>query len=127
MDKVYDNENAYMTPKYSRGGEFMENMVSDNLLEFCKRWFHLAGFNEIIEDMNEFYKQYTVQYGTQDFIGEFGIDKNGELIVHPVKDISRLKAIKPIFFTNNGVTNPIVLLGDMKKSGVNLDEYNNRS
>ena len=45
-----------MNEKYSRGGEFIENMVTDNIIEFCKRWFHLAGFNEILEDINEFYE-----------------------------------------------------------------------
>ena len=56
-DKVYKNENAYCTAEeqYSRGGEFIENLVTDNIIEFCKRWYYLAGVNEIIEDIDEYY------------------------------------------------------------------------
>lgn len=56
-DKVYKNENAYGTAEeqYSRGGEFIENLVTDNIIEFCKRWYYLAGINEIIEDIDEYY------------------------------------------------------------------------
>lgn len=56
-DKVYKNENAYGTAEeqYSRGGEFIENLVTDNIIEFCKRWYYLAGVNEIIEDIDEYY------------------------------------------------------------------------
>ena len=34
--------------------EFIENMVTDNHVEFCNRWFHLAGVMEFLEDMKEF-------------------------------------------------------------------------
>jgi DNA polymerase elongation subunit (family B) len=56
-EQVYDHENLYKIPaeKYSRGGEFIENMVTDTIIEYCKRWFHLAGFKEMIEDIDEYY------------------------------------------------------------------------
>lgn len=54
-DKVHDRENKYNLDKYSRAGEFVENLVTDNEIEFCKRWFHLAGFNELLEDANEYF------------------------------------------------------------------------
>jgi hypothetical protein len=41
--------------KYNRGGEFLENIMSDNTIEFCKRWFGLAGFKELLQDMEELY------------------------------------------------------------------------
>jgi DNA polymerase elongation subunit (family B) len=55
-EKVYDNENAYgiEAEKYSRSGEFIENMVTDNHIEFCHRWFKLAGFQEVLEDIDEY-------------------------------------------------------------------------
>ncbi|MEK1195537.1 hypothetical protein OSI96_26450, partial [Mycobacterium ulcerans] len=40
---------------YSRGGEFLENMMSGNHLEFCKRWLHLGDFKEVVHDMEEYY------------------------------------------------------------------------
>lgn len=60
-DKVYKNENYYHIEeeKYSRGGEFIENMVTDNMLEFCSRWFHLGNISEVLFDMDEYYSQKT--------------------------------------------------------------------
>ena len=57
-EKVYGNENAYSIEdeKYSRGGEFVDNMITDNHIEFCKRWYHLAGFKEFLSDIKEYYK-----------------------------------------------------------------------
>ena len=54
-NKVYDHENKYKLEKYSRAGEFVENMVTDNEIEFCHRWFHLANFMELLDDANEFF------------------------------------------------------------------------
>lgn len=58
-DKVYNNENYYHIEeeKYSRGGEFIENMVTDNMLEFCSRWFHLGNISEVLFDMDEYYQK----------------------------------------------------------------------
>lgn len=55
-EKVYDDENAYSIEesKYSRGGEFIENLVTDNMIEYCHRWFKLANIKEFIEDLDEF-------------------------------------------------------------------------
>lgn len=55
--KVYDDENAYHIDdeKYSRGGEFIENLVTDNHIEYCHRWFKLANVNEMLEDIDEYY------------------------------------------------------------------------
>lgn len=47
-----DDEEA----KYSRGGEFLDNMMTDNVLEFCWRWMGLGNVFEVIEDIKEFYK-----------------------------------------------------------------------
>ena len=60
--QVYDNENAYNIEegKYSRGGEFLDNFVTDNIIEFSKRWLHLAGFKEMLYDINEFYSRYNL-------------------------------------------------------------------
>lgn len=56
--KVYEHENLYKIDeeKYSRSGEFIENMVTDNPIEYCKRWFHLAGVEEFLSDIDEFYQ-----------------------------------------------------------------------
>lgn len=54
-EKVYAHENAYMINGYVRSGEFIENLVTDNIIEFFKRWFNLAGIVSMIDDINEYY------------------------------------------------------------------------
>lgn len=56
-NKIYDNENAYNMDEsvYNRGGEFIENLVTDNMIEFCHRWFKLSNITEMIGDINEFF------------------------------------------------------------------------
>lgn len=57
-EKVYDHENVYCIEeeKYSRSGEFIENMVTDNHIEFCHRWFKLGGVEECLDDIDEFFE-----------------------------------------------------------------------
>ena len=58
-DKIYKDENYYHIEeeKYSRGGEFIENMVTDNMIEFCHRWFHLGNITEVLDDIDEYYQK----------------------------------------------------------------------
>lgn len=42
--------------KYSRGGEFLENLMSGNPLEFGRRWLGLGDFYQVLDDLREFYK-----------------------------------------------------------------------
>lgn len=104
-DKVYDNENAYHTEeeKYSRGGEFIENLVTDNHIEFCHRWFKLANITEMIHDIDEYYS------------GK-GFDKYSNLIsagygdgkgISPILPTSK-KPVQPITFGHPKVDSPII-------------------
>ena len=42
--------------KYSRGGEFLENLMSGNPLEFGRRWLGLGDIYQVLEDIREFFK-----------------------------------------------------------------------
>lgn len=42
--------------KYSRGGEFLENYMCDCPMEFGKRWMGLGDINDVIKDLEEFYR-----------------------------------------------------------------------
>lgn len=98
-EKVYEHENLYKIEeeKYSRGGEFIENMVTDNTIEFCHRWFHLAGFEEFLEDIDEFY-------------ANRGLGKYSNLIeagyASPLLPVSST-VISPITFMNRKAISPI--------------------
>lgn len=42
----------------SVGGRFLEDFHSHNWLEFCTRWFNLASFKELLDDIKEFFTLY---------------------------------------------------------------------
>ena len=64
-NKVYKNENAYNTEGYSRSGEFIENKVTDNVIEFCHRWFHLGGVEDLIKEIDKKVASGNFQYTTK--------------------------------------------------------------
>ena len=76
-EKVYNNENAYgiEESKYSRSGEFIENMVTDNYIEYCHRWFHLANINEILDDIDEYFNKIS-DIGTFSNLASAGYNDN---------------------------------------------------
>ena len=54
-EKIYDKENILNEDKYTREGEFIENLVCDNILEFARRYFGLASFREfLLYDLMEY-------------------------------------------------------------------------
>lgn len=102
--------------KYSRGGEFIENMVTDNEIEFCKRWFHLAGFNELLEDANEYFESRT--FSNMSYIQS--INSFGDKLECPLIPTDNGGVINPLIFDNsyNGIIQPLqfVITDDMIKS-----------
>ena len=42
-------------PYYELYGQFIEDFVSQNYIEFCERWLHLAGFEDMINDIIEYF------------------------------------------------------------------------
>ena len=68
-------------------------MVTDNEIEFCKRWFHLAGFNELLEDANEYFAN--KMFGRMSYIE--AINSYGDKIETPILPTS-----------NNGIINPLI-------------------
>lgn len=125
--KFYQNENVYHNPKYSRSGEFMENLVSDNIIEFCKRWFNLAGILELIEDWNEYQKSFLNFYGNgEPYYGYFNYDKEtGELKETPFIDASKQKAERAMVDWTE-VSNPLFFFKDAERCGVDLDDAKSR-
>lgn len=52
---VWANENMHNMDKYDRGGQFIEDLHSNNYIEFCKRWLHFAGYIEMMQDIIEYF------------------------------------------------------------------------
>jgi hypothetical protein len=113
--KVYEHENAYGLDKYSRGGEFIENMVTDNTIEFCKRWFNLAGIMEFIEDMKEFEtSQY--QYGAP--YHQFKNIESG-LIENPIYDLNG--SVEKAIVVGDTEARAILFFGTLEQNGLSSD------
>ena len=115
-DKVYENENAYHIEesKYSRGGEFIENLVSDDTIEYCHRWFHLANTKEFIDDLNEFYSG----FGSNDtkftnLISAGYGDGNKRC---PLKPTTKSSVRQPIYFgTKTKTFSPVIFYNERNK------------
>ena len=99
-DKVYEFENPYKIDEslYSRGGEFVENLITGNIIEFCRRWMGFAGIMDFIEDINEFYNMNNyVDY----------LDSNPAII------FNKSKVEEPIYFTHLKYETPITFRYDI--------------
>ena len=103
-DKVYEFENPYHYTgnQYTRAGDFIDCLVTDNIIEYCKRWFNLAGVEDMIKDIDEFYIERTnVSYSN--FI-KSGWNGQAEQVMKPV-----FNAVEtPIEFNNNFTETPVV-------------------
>lgn len=82
-EKVYKNENSYNQEKYSRAGEFIENMVTDNILEFAHRYFNLASYREMLEDFDEYYRLYRTGFNLDKKYG-YGLRYDSSIIHSPI-------------------------------------------
>jgi len=107
-NKVYEHENLYNieADKYSRGGEFIENLVTDNIIEYCHRWFHLPNISEFIEDIDEFYSKSNLGNFTNLVSAGFGDGKARSVLLPTVDDkhcpvrFNQPKVHRPITFYN---------------------------
>lgn len=121
-EKVYDHENVYGTDpeRYSRGGEFIENMVTDNHIEFCHRWFKLANVEEMLEDIDEFFNP--LGYG------KFSEILNDNTVYHPIKP-SASNVITVVRETPRKTYQPLIFHTD-RNSNINYntlkEEYDGR-
>ena len=115
--KVYPHENAYQIQGYSRSGEFIENLVTDNLIEFFKRWFNLAGIIEMLRDVNEYFSGYG--------FGDFQYIMNN--LYYPVMPVEKTYNNIPVTFvnTNNGVSInncPVVFSNKRNRTSLSYNE-----
>ena len=52
--QVHNLENPFNMEFYDRGGQFIQDFVSYNFIEFCRRWFNFPSFREWLEDLQEY-------------------------------------------------------------------------
>ena len=49
--QIHNKENRVHDSKWFRGGQFMEDIQCHVWLEFCERWLHLAGYEDLYKDL----------------------------------------------------------------------------
>lgn len=54
--KVHDKENRSKLDNWTRASSFMEDIQSQVWMEFCTRWFHLADYTELYNDVVYFFE-----------------------------------------------------------------------
>ena len=106
-EKVYEDENYYHIEeeKYSRGGEFIENLVTDNIIEYCNRWFHLGSIEDIIEDIDECYNEFG--YGQYSNLISAGFRGDGSLR-SPILPTPKSETRQVVSFNNHNIKNPVI-------------------
>jgi hypothetical protein len=108
-EKVYPGENAYKYELYSRGGEFVENLVTDNHIEFCHRWFGLANIEEAIQDVDEYYSEVG--------LGKYSdIEKNTRAALIPTS-----RGPKQAMVKTNSRVNPAVIFYNERDKSITFD------
>lgn len=117
--KIYKNEDAYNTDHYMRAGEYIENLVSDNIIEFGKRWLGLAGFEEFSLDMQEYFNKFYTCYSNNGWYGFAHYYPETQTLVEcPIKDAGGIRAI-PAFEFNKEPERPMIFHRTYKENGVN--------
>lgn len=118
-EKVYDWENPYLYPDYCRGGDFVENLVCDNIIIFCNRWLHLANFKEFLEDFTEYMQKYKMCYSSYGEYQRYNIQTVGDkkvITIVPIHDCRNRRAINPLVFRDKKVIQPLVILEERSRS-----------
>jgi hypothetical protein len=75
-DKVYEFENRFNRDdiKWKREAQFMDDLQSHNWIEFFHRWFHFGSYEEVYDDVIEYFTK--VKY------------PDGQLTYHDFDDVS---------------------------------------
>lgn len=75
-DKVYEFENRFNRDdiKWKREAQFMDDLQSHNWIEFFHRWFHFGSYEEVYDDIIEYFTK--VKY------------PDGQLTYHDFDDVS---------------------------------------
>lgn len=90
-DIVYDKENPFNSKDYTRGGAFIEDFHSGNILEFSHRWLGLASYSDLYKDV---YKYFTVNTNSCFFIRNFNRETGNLIIMETIQNNKPIKIIE---------------------------------
>lgn len=98
-DPIHKYENPYHEEMYDRGGQYVEDLITGNALEFGRRWLHLANFRELIQDVNEYFQTH-VPAGNRIMDIYTKDDLYKPFIVRP--NVPKDALYKPFYFLEEG-------------------------
>ncbi len=61
-EQTFKGENPFDNKFYDRGGQFLEDYTSGDLLEFAHRWLGFASYKELIDDVIEYFTMHSTTY-----------------------------------------------------------------
>lgn len=101
---------------YNREGAFIDDLASKNYIQTCNRWFGLATFNEMLDDVEEFF---TLKQQSMSQVPFFNQDGTMKIYRKINSDLSRslYRKIDPNIQTN-------ISIPDNSKKKVLIDAYN---
>lgn len=118
--KVHPLENPYNDPQYDRGGQFMEDFVTENTLEFAARWLGYGRIKDVLDDMDEYFEThipvFESSYTDDGLIKPFIIRLNSNKIIRPFYCLEKGELIQP--FTISNPVPDIFTNGFIKKGNI---------
>ena len=115
-EKIYSEENAIHNEKYTRSGQFIEDMTSECDIEFAHRWFKLASFKEAYADIIEYFNTEEIPFYRL---------VNDDLL--PKQNYNKTPKLRNVIAVSKDYNDELFSRKDIKDSisNFNLDEINN--
>lgn len=113
-DKIYENENKANDSKFSRSGVFIDELCSGCYIEFCKRWFNMAGYEDIYDDVIEYFSKKDISIIKNDKF------KNESTLVRPIVILKENELVQAIVFEKDKLNEDYI-------SSIKLDLEKNAS
>lgn len=123
-DKIYEKENQFNMNIFERGSKFIEDYITRNIIIFCSRWLKLANFNELCDDVEEYFTTIKPNlysgiglYNSEGLINSVGfIDNN--ILGEAIRLLDEKELVNNILFIHNENN-----IDNFIKENVNYEEY----
>ena len=91
-NKVHKKENNFFNKFYDRGGAYIEDLMSENYIEFSHRWLGLANVKEMIDDLKKYFTNHP-------FVNMTDLDEINHPVYTPIKFVDKEKFVySPIVY-----------------------------
>lgn len=102
---VFAGDNRFNRDRYNRGGAFIEDYQSGCYLEFCSRWFALASFEELLDDIDEYDRT----------VSTIGFTERYDGVLKPIRTFNKFNPIIILDERDKNVPfNPIYIVREWK-------------